>query len=146
MPSVKISEIALIGGLLPILQVNAKIPVQAEIPDTNYQTLTFNGVIGDGDDIQTVNSNAVGSVLSNTLGNFTAATKWDLTLVTLGILPLGLGDVLSPLLAFVLSILTPLFSLLDAIIVPLLNMLGVQLGYADVRLLSLLCGEAKLVY
>ncbi|BEP37344.1 TadG family pilus assembly protein [Variovorax sp. V59] len=146
MPSVKISEIALIGGLLPILQVNAKIPVQAEIPDTNYQTLTFNGVIGDGDDIQTVNSNAVGSVLSNTLGNFTAATKWDLTLVALGILPLGLGDVLSPLLAFVLSILAPLFSLLDAIIVPLLNLLGVQLGYADVRLLSLLCGEAKLVY
>jgi uncharacterized membrane protein len=146
MPSVKISEIALIGGLLPILQVNAKIPVQAEIPDTNYQTLTFNGVTGDGDDIQTVNSNAVGSVLSNTLGNFTVATKWDLTLVALGVLPIGLGDVLSPLLAFVLSILAPLFSLLDAIIVPLLNLLGVQLGYADIRLLSLLCGEAKLVY
>lgn len=146
MPSVKISEIALIGGLLPILQVNAKVPVQAEIPDTNYQTLTFNGVIGDGDDIQTVNSNAVGSVLSNTLGNFTDPAKWDLTLVPLGILPLGLGDVLSPLLTFVLSILAPLFSLLDTSIVPLLNLLGVQLGYSDVRLLSLLCGEAKLVY
>lgn len=144
MPSATISELTVLG--LPILQVTAKVPVQAEIPDTNYQTLTYNGVIGDADDVQTVNSNAVGSVLSNTLSNFADGKKWTLTLVVIGILPLPVGDVLSPLLNFVLSTLAPLFSLLDAIIVPLLNLLGVQLGYSDVRLLSLLCGEAKLVY
>lgn len=144
MPSVMISELSVLG--LPILQVTAKVPVQAEIPDTNYQTLTYNGVIGDADDVQTVNANAVGSVLTNTLSNFTDAKKWTLTPVILGLLPLPVGDILSPLLSFILNTLAPLFSLLDAIIVPLLNLLGVQLGYSDVRLLSLLCGEAKLVY
>ncbi|TSD56573.1 hypothetical protein FFI97_020380 [Variovorax sp. KBS0712] len=144
MPPTMISEISALG--IPVLQVYAKVPVQAETPDTSYQKLTFNGVIGDTDDVQTVNSNAVGSVLSNTLSNFTDGTKWTLTTVLLGALPLPLGGILSPLLSFVLSILSPLFGLLDAIIVPLLNLLGVQLGYSDVRFLSLLCGESKLVY
>lgn len=146
LPSAKITELSLLGGIIPIARIDAKIPVQAEIPDTSYQTLRFNGVIGDSDDVRTVNSNAVGSVLTNTLSNFTDASKWTLSFVLLGGLNLGFGDVLSPVLNFLLNALAPVFQLLDAIIVPLLNLLGVQLGYADVRLLSLLCGEAKLVY
>lgn len=144
LPSATITEISALG--IPVLQVQAKVPVQAAIPDTAYQTLTYNGVSGDSDDVQTTNSNAVGSVLSGALGNFSSASKWTLTPVILGILPLPVGSILSPLLSYVLSILSPLFSSLDAIVVPLLNLLGVQLGYADVHLLSVRCGEAKLVY
>lgn len=146
MPSTTVSEVSLLGGILPILQVKAKLPVQAEVPDTAYQTLTYNGVVGDSDDVQTVNSNAVGSVLSNTLSNFTNASKWTLTPVVLGILPLPVGQILSPLLNFIVTTLSPLFALLDAILVPLLNFLGVQLGYSDVRFISLNCGQSKLVY
>lgn len=144
LPAATITEATVLG--LPIVQVTAKIPVQAAIPDSAYQTLTYNGLSGDADDVQTTNSNAVGSVLSGTLGNFSSPNKWTLKLVLLGALPLPLGDILSPLLSYVLSILSPLFNLLDAIVVPLLNLLGVQIGYADIHLLSVICGGAKLVY
>uniref|UniRef100_C5CK13 DUF2134 domain-containing protein n=1 Tax=Variovorax paradoxus (strain S110) TaxID=543728 RepID=C5CK13_VARPS len=144
LPSATITEISFLG--ITVLEIQAKVPVQAAIPDTGYETLTYNGVTGDSDDVQTTNSNAVGAVLSGALGNFSSASKWTLTPVVLGALPVPVGSILSPLLSYVLSILSPLFSSLDAIVVPLLNLLGVQLGYADVHLLSVTCGEAKLVY
>jgi len=146
LPSATISDVSVLG--LPILQVQAKIPVQATIPDTGYQTLTYNGISGDSDDVQTTNSNSLGSVLTGTLGNFMDASKWKLSINLLGIVPplVDVNAALAPLLSYVLSILTPLFNSLDAIVVPLLNLLGAQLGYADIHLLSVICGEAKLVY
>jgi len=50
-------------------------------------------------------------------------------------LPLGLG-----------ALLTPLTTLLDSTIAPTLELLGVQIGYADVYYRSLTCGSAQLVY
>jgi uncharacterized membrane protein len=54
---------------------------------------------------------------------------------------LGLGDVLSPLLA----LLAPVFSLLDALLSPVLSLLGIQLGVADVATFDLSCGAPILV-
>lgn len=54
---------------------------------------------------------------------------------------------LSPILAPVLAItLVPVGQILDAVLSPLLGVLGIQLGYADIKLLSLDCDAVELVY
>ncbi|KVT40825.1 hypothetical protein WK52_25440 [Burkholderia multivorans] len=51
-------------------------------------------------------------------------------------------SVLSSLLA---SLLSPILMSLDSVIVPLLNLLGVQVGQANVHQMSLTCNVAQLV-
>ncbi|MNL21205.1 hypothetical protein D3C87_1424830 [compost metagenome] len=60
----------------------------------------------------------------------------------------GLIAVLGDVLGLVSSVLTPVLDLLDgALLGPLLKTLGIQIGYADVQLLSASCdGNARLVY
>jgi uncharacterized membrane protein len=62
-------------------------------------------------------------------------------------LPLGgtvqLGSDLAPVIAPVLALVG---TTLDAVLSPLLGVLGIQLGYADIKLLSLDCDAVELVY
>lgn len=85
----------------------------------NPQLLMFDGIVGNADDYQSTDSNAVGGVLANSLSGLAATLAPALTLVT--------ED-------------------LDLALVPLLQLLGVQIGVATVHDLSLTCGVSKLVY
>ncbi|WP_225782908.1 hypothetical protein [Xenophilus sp. Marseille-Q4582] len=60
----------------------------------------------------------------------------------------SLSTVLNNVLALLNPILTPVLTLLDGVVLgPLLETLGLQLGYADVQLMSASCdASAKLVY
>ncbi|WP_095948075.1 TadG family pilus assembly protein [Variovorax boronicumulans] len=60
----------------------------------------------------------------------------------------GLIGIVNGVLGVLNVVLTPVLSLLDtALLAPLLKALGIQLGYADVQLLSASCdGNARLVY
>lgn len=114
---------------------------------TDYTTLAFNGVAGDSDDYQSVNSNAVGSAagglltqLATQLPNSIYATLNGVNVTSV------VGVVLAPLLDLLVKALAPVLNSLDVLLVPLLQLLGVQLGVATVHDSGLSCGEAQLVY
>lgn len=52
---------------------------------------------------------------------------------------------LEDVLKLVLELLTPVFGLLDNVLAPVLELLGIQLGYADVTAFHLKCGAPQLV-
>lgn len=128
---------------IPLVEVRAGAAVAASVPLHAAQDLEFDGVVGNGDDIQRSTSNAVGSVLGNAVG--TLVDNLELKACVLGICGDAsyLADVLSVLHT---NIVAPLLTLLDAVVQPLLGLLGVQLGYSDIHHQSLSCGEPQLVY
>ncbi|MFX1734052.1 TadG family pilus assembly protein [Paraburkholderia sp. A1RI_3L] len=114
---------------------------------TGYTSLNFNGVAGDSDDYQSVNSNALGSAagglltqLATQLPNSIYATLNGVNVTSV------VGVVLAPLLDLLVKALAPVLDSLDVLLVPLLQLLGVQLGVATVHDSGLSCGEAQLVY
>ncbi|RDH99562.1 putative membrane protein [Caldimonas thermodepolymerans] len=107
--------------------------------------------------MQTVDNNAVGSVLGTVVGALRDQLRpGNLNVVVLsesGLLGLVGGlvgglvsGVVSGLLDLLLPLLTPLLQVLDAVLVPVLRLLGVQLGAADVGLDTVSCNQAGLVY
>ena len=128
---------------IPLVEVRAGAAVAASVPLHAAQDLEFDGVVGNGDDIQRSTSNAVGSVLGNAVG--TLVDNLELKACVLGICGDAsyLADVFSVLHT---NIVAPLLTLLDAVVQPLLGLLGVQLGYSDIHHQSLSCGEPQLVY
>lgn len=76
--------------------------------------------------------NVFGSILNNNLNQLT---------VTIGLL--DVSALARPLLVPTLSVVG---QTLDTILTPLLELLGIQLGYADIKLLSLDCDAVELVY
>ncbi|MGS0622111.1 TadG family pilus assembly protein [Ralstonia sp. VS2407] len=67
----------------------------------------------------------------------------NLSQLQITVLGLDLSPILAPILALTL---VPVGQILDAILTPLLEVLGIQLGYADIKLLSLDCDAVELVY
>lgn len=91
----------------------------------------------------TTYSNQLGSQLATALANLNLQAvniSLSLPLITVN-LPVPVS-VLSSLLG---SILSPILMSLDSVIVPLLNLLGVQVGQANVHQMSLTCNVAQLV-
>jgi len=80
--------------------------------------------------------NVFGSILNSNLNQLTA------TATVFG-LPLDVTAVALPLLVPTLSVVG---QTLDTVLTPLLEALGIQLGYADIKLLSLDCDAVELVY
>ncbi len=78
-----------------------------------------------------------GSILNSNLNQL----QLNATLPLVGTIPLGDAGklVLAPVLAFV-------GLTLDTVLTPLLEVLGIQLGYADIKLLSLDCDSVELVF
>lgn len=138
-----ISKVKLLS-LLSVVEIKATAPLPATVPAESAPILQFDGLIGNGDDIQRTKSNAAGSVLSNAVSELAKGLRLEACI--LGIICIdesllkGLLDTLNT------AVLTPLLTLLDTIIQPLLGLLGVQLGYSDIHHQSLSCGEAQLVY
>ncbi len=58
---------------------------------------------------------------------------------------LGIGIKLGDLVKALAGLLAPIFALLDSLLAPVLNLLGIQLGYADVTTFYLKCGVPELV-
>ncbi|WP_109478371.1 TadG family pilus assembly protein [Paraburkholderia sp. C35] len=109
-------------------------------------TLTFNGQAGDGDDYQTVNTNALGSAASGLLGQVgTQLTQTGALFFTGPTLTSALLTALTPVVQLLLSTLQPVLVTLDTVLVPLLQLLGVQIGVATVHAISLSCSDAQLV-
>lgn len=134
---------------LGLLAVTTSVPVYGVA--SGASALTFDGIVGNTDDFQSTNSNAVGSVLSNATSTlFTQLSAPSALVVTLaGIqIPLNVAPILN-LLKPVLSPTPPtpsLFNILDAVLVPVLQLLGAQIGISSVHDQSLTCGQSQLVY
>lgn len=142
----RISILDILGSPIGI-DVKATVPLSMMTPPSpNAPTLQFDGVIGNDDDIQRTNSNAVGSVLSNTVRTLTRNLELKACVRILFDICLNASAVAGLLNTLNNLILTPVLGLLDSIVEPLLTLLGAQLGYSDVHHQSLTCGEAKLVY
>lgn len=131
-PKARIAAITL--PLLPSIGIDIK----ASVPmDSATQTLQFSGSeIGV---TKTVAINGLGRTLANALFGPNSA----LEIVALGI-PLGLiGDVITTVLY---PVLYPVLLALDTILQPVLAMLGIQLGFSDVKLTSISCNRPVLVF
>jgi uncharacterized membrane protein len=107
-----ISKVSVVG--IPILEVKATVPLPATISSQNAVPMRFDGVIGNGDDIQRSTSNAVGSVLSTGVGGLTSGLNLQACL--LGFLCLPTNELTSLLNTLNTAVITPLLSLLDAVI------------------------------
>jgi len=123
--------------------------VPAVVPAGSASTLTFDGIVGNADDYQTVNSNEAGHVLSNALAGLAASISQPngLTVSVLGLgLLLPLQTVVAWVVSTLVSTLTPLLNALDQIFVPVLQLLGAQIGASTVHDISLTCGQSQLQY
>lgn len=118
----------------------------ASLQKASAPALTFNGVAGDGDDFQSVNTNGLGSATSGLLTQL--ASQLPSTLyVTVGglVADTSVLIVLKPLLDLLVSTLTPILNSLDGLIVPVLQLLGVQVGVSTVHSIGMSCSDAQLV-
>src|SRR5690606_7926860 len=92
-----ISQIKLLS-ILSVIDIDATVPLTGQTPaNPSGAPLVFDGEIGNEDDIQRTNSNAVGGLLSSLVGNLGRNLELDLKL--LGIIPLPVGDLLGEVLA-----------------------------------------------
>lgn len=121
---------ATILNVLGLVTVTARAMV--EVP-AGSADLTFSGPF-DGSNTQRIHGLSTAGLFER------LATDLKLDVNLLG-LSLGLGEILSPLLA----LLAPVFSILDAIVAPVLSLLGIQLGVADVATFDVSCGAPRLV-
>lgn len=132
-----------------VIVVKAKSAIPAVVPPQDAAPLTFDGIVGNADDYQSADSNAMATVLANALSGLSATLAQPGALsVTLlgGVLGLPTAPVVSALVAFLAPVLTLVTEDLDTALDPLLQLLGVQIGVATIHDLSLRCGVSKLVY
>jgi uncharacterized membrane protein len=132
-----------------LLKITTLAAVPAVVPAGTASTLTFDGIAGNADDFQTVNSNAAGHVLSHALAGLAASISQPngLTVSVLGLgLLLPLQTVVAWVVSTLVSVLTPLLDALDQILVLVLQLLGAQIGVSTVHDLSLTCGQSQLQY
>jgi uncharacterized membrane protein len=109
-----------------------------------YTPLNFSG---QPQQSQTIDTNAVGGALGNVLTTLAQQLQQPNSLnVSLLGLNLGLGNVVGALVGALNPILVPLVNSLNGLLVPVLQLLGVQLGSAQVTYNAVSCGNATLVY
>lgn len=135
------SQPAKLINILNLITVTACGSAPIVVPGQQTQVFDGNTNLVSG---STPNSNQVGLAVTNALTTLNKTLTNSLS-VNLGPLTLGLGILLAPITNAVLNILSPAITGLDQLLVPLLQLLGVQLGVANVTDLSLSCGVAKLV-
>jgi len=142
-------SLPLLPNQCSILKITTLAAVPAVVPAGSASTLTFDGIVGNADDYQTVNSNEAGHVLSNALAGLAASISQPngLTVSVLGLgLLLPLQTVVAWVVSTLVSTLTPLLNALDQIFVPVLQLLGAQIGASTVHDISLTCGQSQLQY
>jgi uncharacterized membrane protein len=133
----------------PLLKITTLAAIPAVVPAGSASALTFDGISGNADDYQSVNSNAAGHVLSNALAGLAASISQPngLTVSVFGAgLLLPLQTVVAWVVSTLVSTLAPLLGALDLILVPVLQLLGAQIGVSTVHDISLTCGQSQLQY
>lgn len=121
---------ATIVNVLGLIEIEAN--AEVNLPSYSGQ-LAFNGPF-DSSNTQTVSGLSTTGLYTKLVNN-----------LVLNINLLGLTIPVAPLLDALVSLLYPVFYLLDTLLNPVLELLGIQLGIADVTVFSLTCGEPRLV-
>lgn len=137
----------------PLLTITTAAAIPAVVPPGSASTLTFDGIAGNADDYQTVNSNNAGHVLSYALSSLAATiSQPNGVVVNTGgsllslVVSALIGPLLSATLTLLLNTLTPILNALDLILVPVLQLLGVQIGASTIHGLPPVCGQSQLQY
>jgi uncharacterized membrane protein len=136
----------------PLLTISVKAPITAVVPADSISTLTFDGIAGNADDYQSVNSNRAGHVISYALANLSTAISQGGLVVNTPVpilnvvIQLLIPGLVSATLSTLVSLLTPVLGALDSVLVPVLQLLGVQIGVSTIHDLSLTCGQSQLQY
>lgn len=131
--------IGVLGGNLVSVTACGSAPIAP--PGQQTQVFDGNTQLVSG---ATPNSNNVGLALANALNQLNQQLTSSLTVRLLGI-PINLGLLLAPITNAVVDLLTAALTPLNQLLVILLQLLGVQLGVANVTDLSLSCGVPQLV-
>lgn len=116
---------------LPLLGIVAS--GQIEVPSSS-QTLAFQGPFG-SENTQRISGLSTSGLFSS-LGSSVTLTP--------SILGIELS-LLNRLLSGLSALLTPVFALLDSLLNPVLDMLGIDLGFADINVFRLNCSAPQLV-
>jgi uncharacterized membrane protein len=146
------SQPATLVSIPSLLSITARAPVTAVVPRDGTSTLTFDGIVGNADDYQTVNSNRAGHVLSYALTNLSASISQGGLLVVTPVpilnvvINLLIPNLLGATLSTLLNVLTPVLNGLDSVLVPVLQLLGVQIGVSTIHGLPPVCGQSQLQY
>ena len=137
---------------IPLLTISVNAPITAVVPRDSTSTLTFDGIVGNTDDYQSVNSNRAGHVISYALANLSTAISQGGLVVNTPVpivnvvIQLLIPGLVSATLSTLVNILTPLLGALDSVLVPVLQLLGAQIGVSTIHDLSLTCGQSQLQY
>ncbi|WP_031361968.1 TadG family pilus assembly protein [Caballeronia sordidicola] len=137
---------------VPLLTISVKAPITAVVPPDSSSTLTFDGIVGNADDYQRVNSNRAGHVISYALANLSTAISQGGLVVNTPVpivnvvIQLLIPGLVSATLSTLVNLLTPILGALDSVLVPVLQLLGVQIGVSTIHDLSLTCGQSQLQY
>jgi uncharacterized membrane protein len=137
---------------VPLLTISVKAPITAVVPPDSSSTLTFDDIVGNADDYQTVNSNRAGHVISYALANLSTAISQGGLVVNTPVpivnvvIQLLIPGLVSATLSTLVNLLTPILGALDSVLVPVLQLLGVQIGVSTIHDLSLTCGQSQLQY
>ena len=137
---------------VPLLTISVKASITAVVPPDSSSTLTFDGIVGNADDYQTVNSNRAGHVISYALANLSTAISQGGLVVNTPVpifnvvIQMLIPGLVSATLSTLVNLLTPILGALDSVLVPVLQLLGVQIGVSTIHDLSLTCDQSQLQY
>ena len=137
---------------VPLLTISVKASITAVVPPDSSSTLTFDGIVGNAEDYQTVNSNRAGHVISYALANLSTAISQGGLVVNTPVpifnvvIQMLIPGLVSATLSTLVNLLTPILGALDSVLVPVLQLLGVQIGVSTIHDLSLTCGQSQLQY
>jgi uncharacterized membrane protein len=129
-----------------VLVVSTAASVPAQVPQSAATTLTFDGIVGNSDDVQSTSA-APGGTLAYALSGLNASLSKTMRISSSVQL---LGPVLALIQPLVLGVLLPVLptvlAALDQVLVPVLQLLGAQVGVSTIHDLSLTCGQSQLTY
>ena len=137
---------------VPLLTISVKASITAVVPPDSSSTLTFDGIVGNAEDYQTVNSNRAGHVISYALANLSTAISQGGLVVNTPVpifnvvIQMLIPGLVSATLSTLVNLLTPILGALDSVLVPVLQLLGVQIGVSTIHDLSLTCDQSQLQY
>ena len=137
---------------VPLLTISVKASITAVVPPDSSSTLTFDGIVGNAEDYQPVNSNRAGHVISYALAKLSTAISQGGLVVNTPVpifnvvIQMLIPGLVSATLSTLVNLLTPILGALDSVLVPVLQLLGVQIGVSTIHDLSLTCDQSQLQY
>jgi len=137
-PTIKPIGVNVLGNVAQV-----SVSAQSQVADGVQRRVSFLGV--SNTDLPTVavrEGSSVGASLGNALSSLASSLDIDIKVLGLGLCILPVCDVLNGLVGIIGSLVSTLGSL---ILDPLLQLLGLQLGYVDIRLLDVQADTPRLM-